>query len=49
MKTKFILLFACVCALLSYRRTWVWIVAAFLLVFGGYINSDYVQYSKYGI
>lgn len=44
-----VILLGCVCALLSYRRTWVWVVAAFLLAFGGYINSDYVQYSKYGI
>lgn len=44
-----VILFGCMCALLSYRRLWVWIVSAVLLVFGGYINSDYIQYSKYGI
>ena len=44
-----VILFGCMCALLSYRRLWVWIVSVVLLVFGGYINSDYVQYSRYGI
>lgn len=44
-----VILFGCMCALLSYHRLWVWIVSAVLLVFGGYINSDYIQYSKYGI
>ena len=38
-----------VCALASSRRLWVWIVSLFLLIFGLYINSDYVQFSKYGI
>ena len=44
-----VILFGCMCALLSYHSLWVWIVSAVLLVFGGYINSDYIQYSKYGI
>ncbi len=44
-----VILLACGCALLVCRRVCVWIVSAALLIFGGYINSDYVQYSKYGI
>lgn len=44
-----VILLGCVCALLSYRRVWVWLISGGLLLFGGYINSDYVQYSKYGI
>lgn len=44
-----VILLGCVCALMAYRRLWVWCVAAGLMIFGGYINSDYVQYSKYGI
>lgn len=44
-----VILLGCGCALLAYRRIWVWVVVVALLAFGGYINSDYVQYSKYGI
>lgn len=44
-----VILLGCICALLSYRHIWVWVVSLVLLLFGGYINSDYVQYSKYGI
>ena len=44
-----VILLGCVCALMAYRRTYVWIIAAALMIFGGYVNSDYVQYSKYGI
>ena len=44
-----VILLACICALSSYRRIWVWVAVGFLLIFGGYVNSDYVQRNRYGI
>ena len=44
-----VILLGGICALLSYRRIWVWIVSGLIFAFGAYVNSDYVQRNRYNI
>ncbi len=44
-----VILLGIICALLSYKRVWVWLSAIFIFCCSAYVNSDYVQRNHYNI